>query len=69
MWSSGSWKWVGSSHGVSEVSGEYVWIDGEQDSYIQDRREILKRKYWGDSVNFLERAMGSSWWEWSVGSR
>ena len=46
-----------------------MWIEGACDSYLQDRREILKNKDWEDGVDLLERAMRSSWWEWSLGSR
>ena len=27
----------------------------------------FKKKYWESGVDCLERAMGSSWWEWLVG--
>ena len=48
---------------------EYVWIEGARDSYLQYRRDILKNKDWEAGVYCLERSMGSSWWEWLVGSR
>ena len=46
-------KRVGSSQGVMEVVGEYVWIEGAQDSYLQERREILKNKDWEAGVDCL----------------
>ena len=46
-----------------------MWHDGEQESYLQDIRKLLKNKDWEAGVDCLGRAMGSSWWEWSVGSR
>ena len=46
MRSSGSWKRIGSSQGIREVAGEYVWIEGEWYLYLQDRRELLNNKDW-----------------------
>ena len=46
------------------MAGDYVWIEGACDSYLQEIRELLKNKVWEAGVNYLERAMGSSWWEW-----
>ena len=54
---------MGLSQGIREVGGEYVWIEGAWDSYLQYRREIIKNKDGEDGVNCLERAMGSSWWD------
>ena len=48
-----TWKRVGSSQGFMEVVGEYVWIEGAQDSYLQERREILKNKDWEAGVDCL----------------
>ena len=67
--SSVSCKWVGSSQRIKDVVGEYVWIEGSHDTYLQYRRYMTKNKDWEASVVFLEQAMGSSCWEWSVGSR
>ena len=60
----GSSNRVVSSQGIREVAGEYAWIEGARYSYLQDRREIQNNNYWEDGVDCLERAMGSSWWEW-----
>ena len=46
-----------------------MWIEVARNSYLQDRIEILKNKYWETGADCLERAIGSSWWEWLVGSR
>ena len=51
------------------MDGYYLWIEEELDSYLQDRREILKNKDWEFGVDCLERAMGSSWSEWLLVSR
>ena len=42
---------------------------GARYSYLQDISKLLKNKDREDGVYCLEWAMGSSWWEWSVGSR
>ena len=60
---------MGSSLGIREVAGEYVWTEVAQDAYPQDRRELLNNKDWEAGVEFLEREMRSSWWEWLVRSR
>ena len=51
--SSGTWKQVGSSQGIWEVAGEYVRIEGARESYLQDRRDILNKKYWKAGVYCL----------------
>ena len=43
---------------------EYVLIEEARDSYLQDRREILKNNDWEAGVNCLELDMGIPWWEW-----
>ena len=60
---------MGYSQGIMQVAIEYVWIKGSRNSYLQDRRDLLKNRVWEAGVYCLERAMGISWWEWSVGSR
>ena len=45
---------VGSSQGIREMTGEYVWIDEARASYLQDKREVLKNKDWKDGFNCLE---------------
>ena len=60
-WSLGLLKWVGFSQCIREVTGEYVWIDGEQDSYLQYIRKLIKKDLEAD-VYCLEWAMGSPWW-------
>ena len=46
-----------------------MWTEVAQDAYLQDRRELLNNKDWEAGVEFLEREMRSSWWEWLVRSR
>ena len=48
---------MGSSQGIRDVEGEYVWIEGARDSHLQDRRGILKNKDWEADVDCLERAI------------
>ena len=60
---------MGPCQGIREVVGEYVCIEGAREAYLQYRQDILKKKYWENGVDFLERAMGSLWLKWSVGSR
>ena len=40
-----------------------MWIEGAQDSYLQDRIEMFENKDWEAGVDYLEQGMGSSWWE------
>ena len=40
-----SWKRLGSIQGISEAKGQYMWIEGSRDSYLQYIRELLKNKY------------------------
>ena len=54
---------------IMEVAGEYVCIEGAQDAYLKYRRTLLKKNDWEAGVDCLERAMGSTSWEWLVGSR
>ena len=58
---------MGSCQGMCDLAGEYVWIGGARYAYIQKIREILKNKEWEAGVDCLERAIGSSLWEWVVG--
>ena len=52
-----------SSQGIREMTGEYVWIQGAQESYLQNRRGVVKNRYWEAGMDFLEWAMVRSWWE------
>ena len=60
---------MGSSQGIREVAGDYLWIEGAQDSYLQDKRKLIKNRDWDAGLDCLKRDMGNSWWEWSVVSR
>ena len=40
-----------------------MWIEVAQDSYLQDRRELLRNKDLEAGVDCLELYMVSSWWE------
>ena len=46
---------MGSSQGIREVAGEYVWIEGACYSYLQDISKLLKSRYWEAGVDFWNR--------------
>ena len=61
---------AGGSDSRYKGGGGRVCVDRVSTGFIFTRQTgATKNKDWEASVDCLERAMGSSWWEWSVGSR
>ena len=46
-----------------------MWVGKIRDKCIEPRKELITNKYWKVGGIYLERAMGSTWWEWFEGSR
>ena len=44
---------MGSMQGIRDVEGEYVWIEGSRDSYLQDIRDIIENMDWKAGVDCL----------------